>query len=86
MMVFPHQNGVSMDAPLSSVGTHSADRYLSPADVCALIPGMTEARLKMARFQGTGPEYLRPTPRTIVYSERTVREWLEASARMSTAS
>ncbi|PZO60059.1 MAG: hypothetical protein DI639_04500 [Leifsonia xyli] len=61
------------------------DRYLSPADVCALIPGMTEGRLKMARFNGTGPEYLRPTPRTIVYSERRVRAWLEGSARLSTA-
>lgn len=61
------------------------DRYLSPAAVCDLIPGMTEARLKMARFNGTGPEFLRPTPRTIVYSERRVRAWLEASARTSTA-
>jgi fructose-1,6-bisphosphatase/inositol monophosphatase family enzyme len=65
--------------------TAGLDRYLSPADVCALIPGMTEARLKMARFNGTGPEYLRPTPRTIVYSERRVLAWLEASARQRTS-
>lgn len=65
--------------------TNHLDRYLSPADVCILIPGMTEGRLKMARFNGTGPEYLRPTPRTIVYSERRVRAWIEGSARQSTA-
>lgn len=69
----------------SDLKPDAADRYLSPADVCSLIPGMTEGRLKMARFNGTGPEYLRPTPRTIVYSERRVRAWLEGSARQSTA-
>ena len=76
---------MTSDKLASPTSLDELDRYLSPAAVCELVPGMTEARLKMARFQGTGPEFLRPTPRTIVYSERRVRAWLEASARMSTA-
>ena len=61
------------------------DRYLSDTDVCELIPGMTPSRLKNLRFLGRGPEYLAPTPKTIVYSERRVREWLESTARRGTA-
>jgi hypothetical protein len=64
--------------------TQVPDRYMTAAEVCGLIPGMTPGRLKQMRYMGTGPEYLAPTPRTIVYSERRVREWIEASARMST--
>ncbi|MCC8909458.1 hypothetical protein [Curtobacterium sp. GD1] len=60
------------------------EHYISEGDVCALIPGMTTGRLKMLRFNGTGPEYLKPTPKTVVYSERRVREWLERTARTST--
>lgn len=60
------------------------DRYMTATEVCALIPGMTTGLLKQMRYLGTGPEYLAPTKRTIVYSERRVREWLEASARIST--
>lgn len=64
--------------------TEVPDRYMTAEEVCGLIPGMTPGRLKQMRYMGTGPEYLAPTPRTIVYSERRVREWIEASARMST--
>ena len=64
--------------------TQMIDRYLSDDDVCQLIPGMTPSRLKNLRFLGTGPEYLVPTPKTIVYSERRVREWLESTARSGT--
>ncbi|MEG8035374.1 hypothetical protein QP157_08595 [Sphingomonas sp. LR61] len=60
------------------------ERYISEGEVCALVPGMTPGRLKMLRFQGTGPEFLKPTPKTVVYSERRVREWLEGTARKST--
>jgi hypothetical protein len=66
------------------VMTETTDRYMTAAEVCLLIPGMTASRLKQMRYLGTGPEYLAPTKRTIVYSERRVREWIESSARMST--
>jgi hypothetical protein len=60
------------------------EKYLDEDGVCALIPGMTRGRLKMLRFHGDGPEFLKPTPKTVVYSERRVREWLEGTARTST--
>lgn len=62
------------------------DDYLSPDEAAALIPGMTRSNLAALRFKGTGPLFLKPTPRTVVYRRRDVIEWLEASERTSTAS
>ena len=61
------------------------DRYLSPREVAEMIPGMTTANLGQLRFTGKGPTFLKPTPRTVVYRERDVIDWLEASERTSTA-
>lgn len=61
------------------------ERYLSPKEAAALIPGMTVALLGQLRFQGKGPKFLKPTPRKVVYRERDLLEWLEASERTSTA-
>jgi hypothetical protein len=48
---------------------------------------MTVTNLAQLRFKGhgKGPKFLKPTPRTVVYRERDVIEWLEASERTSTA-
>ncbi len=59
--------------------------YLSPDEAAALIPGMTRGFLAKLRFQGTGPKFLKPTPRTVVYRRRDVIAWLEASEKTSTA-
>lgn len=59
--------------------------YLTPDQVCALVPGMTKSNLAQLRFTGKGPKFLKPTPRTVVYRESDVIEWLEASERTSTA-
>lgn len=61
------------------------ETYLNPQQVCDLIPGMTKGRLAQARYTGKGPKYLAPTKRTILYRERDVIAWLEASERTSTA-
>lgn len=61
------------------------DKYLSPKQAADLIPGMTASNLAQLRFKGTGPKFLKPTPRTVVYRERDVIAWLEASERTSTA-
>lgn len=63
----------------------ATETYLSPEQACALIPGMTKSNLAQLRFTGKGPKFLKPTPRTVVYRERDIREWLEASERTSTA-
>lgn len=56
------------------------DPYLSPDDVCKLIPGMTKVRLQDLRDRGRGPRYYKPTARTVVYRQSDVVAWIEASA------
>lgn len=46
---------------------------------------MTKSNLGQLRFTGKGPRFLKPTPRTVVYRERDIIDWLEASERTSTA-
>lgn len=54
-------------------------RYLSPEQVCEIIPGMTRRRLQRLRDEGKGPSYSKPTPKTIVYVEDDVHEWVRRS-------
>lgn len=61
------------------------EKYLTPNQVAEIIPGMTVSNLAQLRYTGKGPRFLKPTPRTVVYRERDVIEWLEASERTSTA-
>lgn len=60
-------------------------RLLAPDDVCEIAPGITKGLLAQLRYLGTGPKYLKPTPRTVLYRESDVIEWLEASERTGTA-
>ena len=60
-------------------------KYLSPEQVAELIPGMTKGSLAQLRFTGTGPRYRKPTPKTVLYVESEVIEWIESSARYGTA-
>jgi hypothetical protein len=55
------------------------EKYLSPEEAAALIPGMTKAALAQLRYAGGGPAYLKPTPRKVVYRESDVRAWLDAN-------
>lgn len=59
--------------------------YLTPGQVVDRVPGLTIGNLAQLRFKGTGPKFLKPTPRTVLYREKDVIEWLEASERTSTA-
>ncbi|WP_336647570.1 helix-turn-helix transcriptional regulator [Microbacterium sp. MMO-10] len=59
--------------------------YITPEQVCEIIPGMTRNNLAQLRHKGTGPKYLKPTPRVIVYRRSDVIAWLEASERSGTA-
>ncbi|TFC03631.1 helix-turn-helix transcriptional regulator [Cryobacterium mannosilyticum] len=59
--------------------------YLSIAQVCEMIPGMTKGTLSQLRFRGEGPKYRKPTPRNVVYLESEVIEWVEGTARIGTA-
>lgn len=62
-------------------------RYLSPEQVCELIPGLTVSSLQELRKKGIGPKYRKPTGdngRVIVYAEADVRAWVEASVHTTT--
>jgi len=57
-------------------------RYLSPLQVCELVPGMTVVNLQELRKRGLGPKYRKPTGdngKVVVYAEADVRAWVEAS-------
>lgn len=63
----------------------SMNTYLSPEQVCEIVPGMTKGSLAQLRFTGKGPRYRKPTPKTVIYLESEVRNWVEGSARIGTA-
>ncbi|MDQ0645601.1 hypothetical protein [Microbacterium murale] len=51
-------------------------RYLSPEQVCDLVPGLTIANLQELRKKGSGPRYRKPTGefgKVIIYAEADVR-------------
>lgn len=57
-------------------------RYLSPDQVCELLPGMTAANLQELRKKGLGPKYHKPTGergKVVLYAEADVRAWVESS-------
>lgn len=53
--------------------------WLSPAQVCERIPGMTERHLGYLRGKRQGPAYSKPTLKTVVYSAADVDAWVAAS-------
>jgi hypothetical protein len=59
--------------------------FLSPQQVADLVPGLSVGALAQLRYSGRGPRYRKPTARTVLYDELEVLEWIEASARSSTA-
>lgn len=60
------------------------DRYLSPKEVCELVPGMTETLLSQMRFRGDGPPFIAASPKKRVYAESSLRTWLTSRERTST--
>lgn len=61
------------------------ERYLSPKEVCEVVPGMTEGLLNQMRFRGDGPPFIAASPRKRVYAESSLHDWLKSRERTSTA-
>jgi hypothetical protein len=61
------------------------ETYLSPAQVCEMIPGMTTGNLAQLRFQGRGPRFIKPSPKVVVYAFSAIQSWLAESERTGTA-
>lgn len=54
-------------------------RLITPEEVVQKIPGMTKNKLSQLRFKGQGPNYYKPTPKTVVYDEEVVDAWFETT-------
>lgn len=74
-----------IDAEAVDASSANRERYITPEQVCELIPGMTKTNLAALRFRGEGPRYRKPTPKVVVYVESEVIAWLEGTARQGTA-
>lgn len=64
--------------------TPPVSRYLAPAEVVEIVPGLTVDNLAQMRHRGTGPIFLKPSPRTVVYREDHIHEWLASTAMIRT--
>lgn len=59
-----------------------SDTFLSPEQVCELVPGLTVVNLKDLRASGKGPAYEKPTGtrgHVTVYRRSDVIAWVEQS-------
>lgn len=52
-------------------------------EVVAYIP-MKRGQLAQLRFRGTGPKFLKPSPRTVLYLKKDIDEWLMNSVHATT--
>lgn len=56
--------------------------FIDSTRVCELIPGMTKNHLAQLRYRGnSGLKFYKQTPKTVLYIEDEVIEWVEKSAR-----
>lgn len=54
--------------------------YLTPDHVVLMLPGLSRGQLAQLRYRGEGPPYRKPTPKTVLYVEQEVIEWVESTA------
>jgi hypothetical protein len=59
-------------------------KYLSPDGMCEKMPKTTPGYWAQLRFKGTGPRFLKPSAKVVLYDEDDVDEWLRRSARTQT--
>jgi hypothetical protein len=59
--------------------------YLSPEQVCEMLPGITKGQLSQWRYLAAGGPPYRKLGKKILYVESQVIDWVEGSARIGTA-
>jgi predicted DNA-binding transcriptional regulator AlpA len=59
------------------------DEFVQPV-VVGEITGLSNAALAQLRYNGRGPRFYKPTPRTVLYKRSEVLAWVEASAQTNT--
>ncbi|WP_261646194.1 AlpA family transcriptional regulator [Curtobacterium sp. C2H10] len=60
------------------------DELMTPLRTAEYLPGMTVPLLAQLRYTGTGPRFLKPTPRKVLYKRSDVDAWLESTAQTRT--
>lgn len=58
--------------------------YLTPEQVCELIPGLTVGTLAQRRYLGKEPQFYKPSPKTVLYKRSQILEWIEGSIQTRT--
>lgn len=56
--------------------TRSGAELLSPQQLCDRVPGLTVDALQKARYRGTGPPFMKPNAKVVVYDWASYLEWL----------
>lgn len=59
--------------------TAKTPAYLSPEQVCEIVPGMTITLLSRMRDARRGPRYYKPTPKTVIYERADVDAWVRST-------
>ena len=59
------------------------DEFMQPGEVSDLT-GMSVGALAQLRYNGSGPRFYKPTPRTVLYKRSEIIAWVEASAQTRT--
>jgi predicted DNA-binding transcriptional regulator AlpA len=59
------------------------EEFIHPS-IVGEITGLSIAALAQLRYQGKGPRFYKPTPRTVLYRRSEVIAWVEASAQART--
>ncbi len=70
-------NALAKVTPLRSAAP--APVWLSPAQVCERIPGLTVGHLTDLRKRRKGPAFFKPTLKTVLYDVADVDAWVRAS-------
>jgi predicted DNA-binding transcriptional regulator AlpA len=61
-----------------------SDRYLTERQA-AEITGLSVSFFQRARWQGSGPPFVRVSARAIRYKESALRDWMEQRTKRSTS-
>lgn len=54
--------------------------WLSPAQVCERVPGMTEEILTQRRVKNLPPQFFKPSQKTVIYELSVIDEWVRSTA------
>lgn len=60
------------------------DNYITPEQVCDLVPGMTVGLLAQRRYLGKEPTFYKPSAKTVLYKRSDILQWIEGSAQTRT--